>query len=238
MATTTVEQEALARSQSGGMLTYGYYRQPNGWITVSPMSDMDELKYHKEGWTALTQYGRVEMSSEYAVDNPLEPLFQRGGAKELCVEQILQMGLYVKPILLPSCGTSLGQFHKRHSPPCWQNTTQVHFPQLDGMTDFGPFTCRFCAAVKPTEAARNQHESVAHKEEKGDIRTGETLAEALIKGLGGRTETPATASVLPETAALMAEVELLKAQLAAATRPTRPIIQRPKRARPTATPSS
>ena len=63
--------------------TYGYYRQPNGWITVSPVTQLEEVAYIRDGWQSLPRYGRVEMTTEYMADHPLEPLFMAGGAKEL-----------------------------------------------------------------------------------------------------------------------------------------------------------
>lgn len=164
--------------------TYGYYRQPNGWITVSPMTDLEELKYRREGWEPLPQYGRVEMTSEYAADHPLEWLFVQDGAKELSVEQIIESGLHLDPPLLPTCGKPLNQYHKRHLPTCWANAQPVYFPQLDQINEQPPPQCRFCQRPPfPTEQARDQHETVMHREERGEIRTGETLANSLVRGL-------------------------------------------------------
>lgn len=164
------------------LLTYGFYRQPNGWITVSPATDIEELKYRREGWEPLPQYGRVEMVSEYAVDHPLEWLFVQGGAKELPVDQVIEMALHLTPPLMPTCGRRLDQDHKRHLATCWEGAQPVSFPQLDG--EYLSFQCRFCTRDPfSTEEAREQHEGVMHKEEKSDIRTGETLADSLTRGL-------------------------------------------------------
>ena len=168
--------------------TYGYYRQPNGWITVSPMADLDELHYTRRGWTALTQYGRIEMTTEYSADHPLEALFMQGGAKELCREQIIDSALHLTRPLIPGCKQPLNQYHPRHVKACMDSAVPVEFPQLNGDIPEG-FQCRFCSTdPHPTEKARNQHESVVHKDEKGDIRTGETLAAALVKGLNGASQ--------------------------------------------------
>lgn len=182
------EQEASQRGPTRGNIkpTYGYYRQPNGWITVSPATDMEELKYRKEGWEPLTQYGRFEMATEWAADHPLETLFMFGGAHELCEDQIRQMGLYMHPPLVPTCRDPLNQYHKRHGATCWVGAKPVEFPQLAHMTGLGPFVCRFCGAEKPTTQARDQHEGVAHKEEKGQIRAGEALASALRGNTGAQ----------------------------------------------------
>lgn len=160
--------------------TYGYYRQPNGWITVSPATDMDELKYRRQGWEPMPQYGRFDMSSKYAADNPLEWLFQQGGAAELIEAQIVESGLYMNPPRVPTCGQPLTQYHKLHNPGCWRNAKPVEFPQLHRALQ--PFPCRFCGVEKPTAKARDQHEAVMHKEERGNIKLGETIAQGMQAG--------------------------------------------------------
>ena len=185
MVDTDIRELLSARVDEGIRPTYGYYRQPNGWITVSPMTDLDELKYRREGWTPLPQYGKFQMATEYAADHPLEGLLMQGGASELSAEQVIAQGLYMDPPLLPSCHRLLTQYHPAHNTSCWNRAQRATFPQIEGRSDLGPFACRFCGTKKPTVEARAQHEGVAHKEEKGDIRTGETLAEALVKGLKG-----------------------------------------------------
>ena len=76
---------------------YGYYRQPDGRVTLSPANDLDELKYSRMGWTALRQYGKFEATSPYVANHPLEGLFLAGGAKELSLEQITVQGFHVDP---------------------------------------------------------------------------------------------------------------------------------------------
>lgn len=196
--TTGIEQEAIQRRGRGSFTpTYGYYRQPNGWITVSPVTALEELNYRRDGWEPLPQYGRVEMNSEYAADHPLEQLFMFGGAHELPLEQVIQQGLYMYRPLVPTCRQALSQDHKRHNDTCFVGAKPVVFPQLADATDLGPFACRFCDAEKPTVEARDQHETVAHKEEKGDVRTGEALASALVKGLSASGAIAQPQSVAP-----------------------------------------
>lgn len=194
--------------------TYGYYRQPDGFITLSPATDLDELKYIRMGWTALRQYGKFEVTSPYIMSYPLEGLFMVGGAHELTVKQIKEQGLYLEPIKLPGCGKTLNQFHPHHEPACYTTTSVVVFPQIEGL-DLTPFPCRFgCGRDLPTEEARQQHESVAHKPEKSDERTGVSLAEALVKGLSGVNpvqDTSMMAAVMAKMEAMQAELAVLKA---------------------------
>ena len=131
MTMTADEVQRLGHTARGKSVL-GYYRQPNGWITVSPQTDLDQLKYIRKGWTPLPQYGVVSMTCEYDMDNPFEALFLAGGAKELPVEQVIQMGLHLKPQLLPSCGRRIDQVHKKHKASCFVNPQPVIFPQLAG----------------------------------------------------------------------------------------------------------
>ena len=183
MSMTALEHAAQQGVGRQAAPTYGYYRQPNGWITVSPITPLEELKYRREGWEPLTQYGALEMASEYTADHPLEVLFMRGGVHELCREQIIESGLHLNPPMVPVCGKALDQYHKRHTTHCWQGAKVVEFPQLEGDVPEG-LQCHFCERSPfPTEAARSQHETVMHREEKGEIRSGQVLAESMIKGL-------------------------------------------------------
>lgn len=180
--TTALEDAATQGRVPQVALTHGYYRQPNGWITVSPVTELEELRYRREGWEPLPAYGRVEMVSEYAVDHPLEALFMFEGARELSLEQIIESGLHLNPPVVPTCGTVLNQNHKRHTELCWRDAKPVTFPQLEEVPE--GFQCRFCERNPfPTDKARDQHEGVMHKDEKSDIRTGQTLADSLVEGL-------------------------------------------------------
>ena len=166
-------------------LTHGYYRQPNGWITGSPATTLERVQYEKSGWEYLGQYNRFEMASQYAANHPLEQLFMMGGAHELSVNQVVESGLHLNPPLVPACRTLLSQFHKRHNEVCMAGAQPVVFPQLEGLDiNYEGYKCNFCPEVKPTEAARDQHEGVAHKDEKSDIRTGEVLGKEIAQGLG------------------------------------------------------
>ena len=183
--TTTAYEDALQHlpSSGGARPTYGYYRQANGWITASPATELEELKYRREGGTPLPQYGRFQFNTKYIADHPLETLLMMGGAHELPYEQIIEMGLHLNPPRLPSCRRPPTQFHPAHNAACWVGAQVAQFPQLTGAEE--AFSCRFCPVVKPTQKARNQHEGVAHKDEASDIRTGEVMADSMVKGLQG-----------------------------------------------------
>jgi len=230
--TDTATPTALEDAEAQGIIqrnvqpTYGYYRQPDGVITVSPAGDLDQLKYMREGWEFLAQYGKFEMASARAADHPLEALYQSGGIHELTIEQILEQGLANDPdYKVPTCRELLNQYHKRHKTSCFVNARRPVFPQLAGQQPV-VYPCNFCSDVKPTEAARDQHEGVMHKEEKSDIRTGTVLGDSIVKGLAGllgkeapgEDDADPTVEVASKVAGVMdvlADVGLNQKQLAA-----------------------
>ena len=164
--------------------TYGYYRQPNGWITVSPITRMERIKYVEEGWEHLARYGAFDMSP-YVAAHPFEALFMFGGVGEMPAEQVIQMGLYLDPPRVPTCRQQLTQFHRGHTPDCWQGASRVQFPQLADVdqAQLGPFPCAFCERQMATIQAREQHQMVAHKDALGNLQTGRSLGASLADAL-------------------------------------------------------
>ena len=160
--------------------TYGYYRQPNGWITVSPITRMERIRYIEQGWQHLDKYGAFDMTP-YVANHPLEALFMFGGVLEMPVTQVIEMGLYLDPPLVPRCRQHITQFHRGHQQGCWQGARRIEFPQLSEVdqTRIGPFPCGFCERQMATIQAREQHQTVAHKDRLSDLRAGKSIAEAL-----------------------------------------------------------
>lgn len=194
---------------------FGYYRQPNGYITVSVTSAMERMNYMEEGWQPLTQYGSFDMATEYMANHPFEPLFMQGGAGELPLRQVIDNGFHVKAPIIPRCGQPLGPTHKRHSDRCWPGKAVV-FPQLP--EDTPKFPCRFEGCNRslpgselPTKSALDRHETVMHKEERGDITTGNVLGEAIVKGLAN-IMTKSTNLDTPEISSILAGMKLTEAQ--------------------------
>ena len=165
---------------------HGYYRQPDGWITASIVTELEELAYRRGGWEPLPQYGRFDLSSIYTANHPLEALFIKGGAKELPVDQVIKMAFHINVPVIPGCRQVITQFHKMHGPECWVGQQVVVFPQLEGQNP-PTFPCGSCTRVSPTKEAHDQHEQVAHKEERNSIRTGTVLADAIVQGLKGQS---------------------------------------------------
>ena len=198
--------------------TYGYYRQSNGWITFSTITRLEKLKYVERGWQPLDLYGQFD-ATPYTLNHPFEALFMFGGAHELPVDQVIQTGLYMDPPLVPTCGSHLTQYHRSHSQPCWVGAKAVEFPQLEGVDLPGPFECSFCEKVLPTVAAREQHQSVAHKEDQGHIQTGHSLGTSLgeVLAQAGITAPSMRANEGPSQAELQQRVDELEDQLAAKT---------------------
>lgn len=194
--------------------TYGYYRQPNGWVTASPITRLELLKYTEEGWQYLEAYGAFDMTP-YGVTHIFEGLFMFGGAKELCADQILQTGLYFDPPLVPRCKQHLTQFHRAHKAACWRGATKVEFPQLATIPKelIGPFPCEFCSRKMATQEGRRQHQQVAHTTPLNNIELGRTLGNTMAAALGSNRA--ATAAPADDTeASLRKRVAELEAQVA------------------------
>lgn len=212
-----VEEEVAQRAPTGGRTRpiFGYYRKVDGDITVDVTSPMERLAYLEEGWQFLSAYGTFDATTEYAANHPFEALFMFGGAKEMSVKQVVENGFHVWAPDIPSCGKALDQNHKRHSSACMPRV-KVKFPQLVG-TDAKAWECTFCEQVRATKAGIDNHMTVVHREERGELRGGEAIAAALIKGLGGKT--PEVASEVEDNGARMLavlqSVGLNKSQVAA-----------------------
>ena len=146
---------------------------------------MERVKYVAEGWQHLGQYGAFDMTP-YVGNHPFEALFVFGGVHEMPAEQVLQTGLYMNPPLLPRCRQHITQFHRTHTRNCWQGAQRVEFPQMADLPpeQVGPFQCRFCPRQLPTREGREQHQTVAHQEELGSLRTGQSVGESLAGVLG------------------------------------------------------
>ena len=116
----------------GGRGLHGYYRKINGWIVTAPTSKGNREDYEYKGFQLLNQYGQFKNVSDvtHEVDNngvgwnsfqePWRLLFQRGGAKEFPIEQIIAYHWHIKPPY-----------------------REVTFPQLDGVQIYDLF-CPEC----------------------------------------------------------------------------------------------
>ena len=202
MTTLSIDEErqqAIAQATRGIRPTHIYYRQPNGWITFGAATMIERAKFQAEGWQPLTDYPSFDFANVWASDNPHVTLFQFGGAKEMPLDQIIAHGYHFWPPLVPTCRQPRTEKHS-HSRACYIGARPVEFPQLEGMELPERPVCRFCGRdTLATMEARDQHERVAHKDEIGNVRTGEVLAENLVKGLrgGNQAETPLSTSGEP-----------------------------------------
>ncbi len=213
---TTMLSEGVA-SELGQRIkpTFGYYRQRNGWITISPITQLERVNYIARGWTHLAKYGAFDMSP-YVANHPFEALFMFGGVEEMPAQQVLETGLYIDPPMIPRCMQHMTQYHRGHTAACWRGAEPVHFPQLATLDPklVGPFACEFCQRKLPTESARKQHQSVAHAEEIGNLRTGQSMGKSLAEVLNAKPVQPSDS-----TAELRDTVARLERQVAGMSRP-------------------
>jgi hypothetical protein len=169
-----------------------YCRMPSGEVVACDSSDSELMKKIKRGWVALNDYGQFG-SSAYYMDHPYEPLFQAGGAREMSVAQVIELGYHLRPPIVPTCERHVGDSkdHLMHSGApgassakaqgCWRGAQPVHFPQLDGVSlPERPDECEYCGRDDfATVRSIKQHQDVMHN----DRRQQQQLGEAIVSGL-------------------------------------------------------
>ena len=212
--TTSISDELAASLPIARRIrpTHGYYRKPNGDIGIATNTELEQLRYIKEGWKFLGEYGAFDMTP-YVANHPFEGLLMFGGAKEMAVEQIIATGLYFDPPLVPRCRQHITQFHRSHTPDCWRGAQRAGFPQLADVPAgvLGPFPCEFCVRKLPTVKALRQHKQVAHAKEQGNLQQGESLGTSLAKALSG-VKPQVVQEADPEKAAMRQKIAELEAE--------------------------
>ncbi len=184
-----------SESMGDGTGTHIFYRLPNGDIQggIIGKGGLARLTFMQQGWEPLDAYGAFHQDYVYYSHNPYEVLLQRGGAHEMSIKQLREMGYDHSPPKVPTCGVGMNeQGHGRartvqHTRSCWRGARPAHFPQLDGLEIAPPAYCDFCddALRYPTAKARDQHVRVMHKDELQAARQGKEVAAALAVALRG-----------------------------------------------------
>lgn len=159
-----------------------YYRLPDGTVELASANPNERLKFMDMGYTPLLQYGTF-IWGPHLVDRPYDVLLQRGGAKELSAEQVLSFGWSHSPPKIVSCGIAPTRGVHRHTAGCFRQMKAKEFEQVK--PGGSPSNCRWCnRSGIPTEAARDQHESVMHSDRLGPTEMGKAITEGLAKVLG------------------------------------------------------
>jgi len=186
-ALTTESPNAVIADQ--GMV---YVRFPSGEVQAVDASPMELMKKINRGVAVLNDYGQFG-SSAYYMDHPFEALFQAGGAREMSVQQVIDLGYHLRPPLVPTCEqhVGVGKEHLAHegrpgasSPKaqgCWRGARPVYFPQLAGLSlPEAPPMCEYCGRDDlPTDRALRQHQDVMHN----DRKQQQDLGAAIVGGL-------------------------------------------------------
>lgn len=143
---------------------YCYWRKADGYITVGGYWPTARADQAEDGWEPLRQYGFFLLTN---IDDaghiwrvntePFRQLFERGGAKEFCVEEIVE--------------------HQWHFKPPYKGVT---FPQLAGVKVSDPVRCTRCAGQRwfNTIDQLTKHEAIMHADEAGNKALARNLAEA------------------------------------------------------------
>lgn len=180
-----------------------YYLDAKGWVTMGPATRIERSKLEDEGWKPIPGIPAFDVAHFWTANHPFETLFQFQGAKYMPVQQIVEMGYHFNPPLVVACGQPQTEKHN-HDGKCYEGARSVVFPQLRGLELEGPFICEYCARDNlATKKAFDQHMEVAHKDERGDLRTGNALASHLAQALLPTL----TAGSLPKVTILEADTE-------------------------------
>lgn len=181
--------EWVPRQQKIAKPNFGYYRQSNGYITVAQTSPMEEMNYMKlDRCIRMPEYGSFDMTTEYAAHHPFELLFINGGAKEMPVEQVLELGFHVSAPIIPRCRQRLDQMHRGHDSSCYPGI-KVTFPQLaDADTTVYPCTTEGCNRSRsgnelPSAEALKNHTTVMHSDDSKSVKNGSAIGQAIVEGL-------------------------------------------------------
>src|SRR5262245_29808425 len=189
--------ELLRPSEPGAVIAdqgMVYCRFPSGEIVACDAQTLELMKKINRGVVPLSDYGQY-CSNAYCMDHPFEPLFQAGGARELSVRQITDLGYHLRPPLVPTCDEHVGQSqghpsHKgmpgagsRKAQGCWYGAQAVHFPQLEGITlPPAPEACQYCDRDDfPTERAFAQHQDVMHRDRRQQLELGQVIVQGLLR---------------------------------------------------------
>jgi hypothetical protein len=207
-ALTTQAPNAVIADQ--GMV---YCRFPSGEVVACDASPMELMKKINRGIVVLNDYGQFG-SSAYYMDHPYEPLFQAGGAREMSVDQIVELGYHLRPPLVPTCERHVGDAkdHLAHNgrpgaglsakaQGCWRGAQPVRFSQLDGLEIRRPPDCEYCGRDDfPTLAALRQHQDVMHDDRRKQQQLGETIVAGLQhSGVTSATDASAIAAAVAAT---------------------------------------
>jgi hypothetical protein len=176
---------AGATNKSAGRM---YWRGPDGYIHTEARDPATRLRWLEAGAVPLLAYGSFPYCV-YTLEHPYEVLFMRGGAKELKLEHIKEMGYHLHPPLVPTCGIPVegalpdGRIHYRHTEACWAEARPVQFPQLDLDYRGTRFICEFCGLADfASQKALDQHSRVMHKDEANEWRLANAIARAAQGG--------------------------------------------------------
>lgn len=153
----TLEVDA-PRNLKGGH--HMYYRQPDGFITFGSAQKMDRATYEEGGWVGLPRYG-VFTVDHITIQRPLRLLFEKGGAKEVPVQQLIEEGYVYRD----------DAWWKWHG-------GKPDFPQLAGVTIPPLHDCPYCER-RLSRQAMAQHMEVSHARDVGAHKMAEVIGHSL-----------------------------------------------------------
>ncbi len=182
-AQSELEVSPDAGGTERGSLPWIYWRGKNGWITYGMGWPTEVARKTRLGCTPLYTYGQFFAGGNKAlpykdsttgeprvlhnwrpIQDPYRYILIQGGAKEFCVEQILELGWHRKPPL-----------------------PGVIFPQLALSTQVD-VQCPACRRWFLSDSDRSRHESVMHKDTSQQSSLARELAAATSQYTGPLAE--------------------------------------------------
>lgn len=149
-----------------------YWRRPDGTIRLGEYWPVELMRNLSLGRQPLLQYG--EFNERDLRGDPWRVLFLRGGAKELPLSQVLELGWHRNPPRYDEAGN----LNRRGKP--------VVFPQLDSDEARALIAqeekCQYCHKTYLNRESLTNHQRVAHR----DVSQQASLARALGDVLGNQ----------------------------------------------------
>lgn len=107
----TLYPELREAAPPPGRGRHGYYRKRNGWITTGPTTPSNRSDFEYMGHILLSRYGEFVMGTAQgeprerdargvpwnSADEPWRLIFQKGGAHEFPIDQIIAHGWHLRP---------------------------------------------------------------------------------------------------------------------------------------------
>lgn len=195
----------------------GYWRKPDGWVTLSQYGDNGTEKKLDREFVRLGKYGTYSSSAIARDKDPLLPLVLKGGLCELPAEQVKNLGWHRAPDRTAKRSHrevhAMVQAVMQRQGCSHEEAVVAVMPQLAGV-DLKDWECVPCKGRWfPTQGAFENHTTVMHREALQSESIGKAVAAAHGAATGASASNEALLALIAQQGDVIAE---LKARLDAA----------------------